>query len=180
MKTLQDYLNLIPPPNRIQPKYMAWLSACLKPVVDTQNFIHEIIRAFDVETAQGKQLDIIGEILNCSRILNFQPTASFNAIDAIPIVVNYDTPNTDLIIYQESGKSVFLVGIELVNDIAFDFTIKSGTTTLVTYEFNDASGLVQTLCPNNPSVICNTNPSDALVFNSSTSLPPFQVYVVAA
>lgn len=178
MKTLQDYLNLIPPPNRIQPKFMTWLSACLKPVVDTQNFVDEIIRAFDVETAQGKQLDIIGEILNRSRILNFQPTISFNAIDAIPIVVNYDTPNTDLTIYQESGKSVYLVGINLTSDTACDVTFKSGSTTLITYEFPAFGGRVETFNADNPAIVMNTETSEPLVINSTGALPEFTVYVV--
>lgn len=74
-QTLDEYLDfLIPPPNSIQPKFVAWVSALLQVLLDTQDVLQEVIEAFHVDTAVGKQLDIVGQILGRSRRINFQPS----------------------------------------------------------------------------------------------------------
>lgn len=72
--SVDDYLAaLIPSPNNLAPNFMAWMAASLQPSVDTQTLFNDLTLAFDVRLAVGTQLDRLGEILNLSRRLNFQP-----------------------------------------------------------------------------------------------------------
>lgn len=68
------YINLIPPPNRIAPKFMLWYLANIQIYLDYLNFTSVFIQAFFIQQAVGKQLDIIGTILGVSRIVTFVPT----------------------------------------------------------------------------------------------------------
>lgn len=72
--TVQDYLDLIPPPNSLQPKFTAWTAALLKPFMDLFLIIEPINQAFVISQAQGPQLDILGQILNVKRNVSFQPS----------------------------------------------------------------------------------------------------------
>lgn len=109
--------------------------------------------------------------------LNFTLPAGFIPAQAVPILVNYDTPNNDLSISQISGKIVYLIGLELVSNDAYDLTVKSGTTVLTTLRFGGNSGISMPLNPNSPQILANTEIGAALIFNSTTPLPPFIVYV---
>lgn len=71
---LQSYLDLIPPPNITKPNFMSWLAANLSPYIDIQNCVNQIIDAFDLDEAEGNQLDILGVILGQSRTVDFEPT----------------------------------------------------------------------------------------------------------
>ncbi len=76
----QEYLDLIPMPNAIQPKFMAWVEANLQPYLDTQAVLNSFTDAFDITKAVGKQLDILGEILGVSRLVNFKPGGGISAL----------------------------------------------------------------------------------------------------
>lgn len=78
--TLQDYLNLIPPPNSIQPNFMAWLEANAVKGVQIQDLYATFNAEFNLDTAVGDQLDILGQILGLSRTVNFQPQGGFNPV----------------------------------------------------------------------------------------------------
>jgi hypothetical protein len=71
--SVQTYLNLIPSPNNQQPKFTAWAQAATQIFVDQQVCVNELINAFNINTAIGAQLDIIGELVGVSRQLNFIP-----------------------------------------------------------------------------------------------------------
>ena len=68
------YLNLITSEHATKPKYMAWVKVLLRPFVDIINLNDNIKRAFDLDTAVGIQLDILGKILVQDREVSFQPT----------------------------------------------------------------------------------------------------------
>jgi hypothetical protein len=75
MPTLQEYLDfLIPAPNRIQPKFIAWVSANLQLLLDAQDLMEAVITAFHIDDAVGQQLNILGEILGRPRRVNFAPS----------------------------------------------------------------------------------------------------------
>ena len=76
MSTLEDsfYLNLITSEHATKPKYMAWVKVLLTPFVDAINLNEDIKKAFDLNTAVGVQLDILGKLLVQPRQMNFQPT----------------------------------------------------------------------------------------------------------
>lgn len=67
MKTVDDYLELVTMFHRQRPKYMATLAATLQPIVDAYNFIESIPSYFDLDTAIGVQLDVVGQWINLAR-----------------------------------------------------------------------------------------------------------------
>lgn len=77
--SLDQYLGLIPDPNSTQPKYMDWVGVNLQPFVDDQTVLDSFTDAFDLNQAVGVQLDKIGELLQLSRRLKFQPGGGLNA-----------------------------------------------------------------------------------------------------
>jgi hypothetical protein len=77
---LSDFLSLIPPPNRTQPKFMGWMAVNLQTYIDVADVLNTLLTAFDINSANGIQLDIIGEILNLSRRVNFEPSDSSSPI----------------------------------------------------------------------------------------------------
>lgn len=177
--TLDDYLDLIPPPNNMQPNMMALTAGIAQLYLDQQACAQQITTSFDIETAVGKQLDVLGDILGLSRILNFQPGGAFAGRQAIPILINYDTPNTDLTIDQVNGRMIYLLGIGLISASAFNLTFKSNATVLRTYQIGAYSGFRRPLQTIDPDIIVSTEePGEALIMRCNVALPPFLVYVI--
>lgn len=92
-----DYLKkYISPEHRDKPKFTAWLSAALQIIVDMQNFLSTLYTYFDLDTAIGNQLDILGEYLGCTRMLPFQPALSVspvkNLLHLVPGSVEIEQP----------------------------------------------------------------------------------------
>lgn len=71
--TFNDYLDLIPGPNRIASNFMAWVQANTQPNIDTAAALRSMVNAFHIDFAVGKQLDRLGELLGVKRLLNFDP-----------------------------------------------------------------------------------------------------------
>lgn len=69
MAQLTDYLDLIPPANSDKPNFLAFLSAMVQPFVDEINVLEGVPLKFDLDVAQGMQLDVVGEWVGLSRIL---------------------------------------------------------------------------------------------------------------
>lgn len=69
MQTVDRYLSLVPSFNRNKPKFTQTLQDTLQPFVDAQNFIASIPGHFDVDSAVGVQLDIVGEWVGAKRRL---------------------------------------------------------------------------------------------------------------
>ena len=78
--TLEDYLGLFPGNTREKSRFMAVASAVLQQVVDLQAVVGEVNAAFAPESAQGAQLDALGESLGLSRL---DTTAGATATDEV-------------------------------------------------------------------------------------------------
>lgn len=74
------YLNLIPSEYRLKPNFIQWLNKAITLYQDDNAAVLDIIKAFDLDSATGTQLDIIGIILGRSRQLYFHPPDNFSAI----------------------------------------------------------------------------------------------------
>ena len=66
--TLEDYLSLFPGSTREKSRFMAVASTLLQQVIDLQATVEELNAAFSPATAQGTQLDALGESLGLSRL----------------------------------------------------------------------------------------------------------------
>ena len=78
--TLEDYLSLFPGSTREKSRFMAVASAVLQQVVDLQAVVGELNAAFSPDSAQGAQLDVLGESLGLSRL---DTTAGAAATDEV-------------------------------------------------------------------------------------------------
>ena len=65
---LDDYLSLFPGSTREKARFMSLAGAVLQQVIDLQATVGELNAAFAPESAQGAQLDALGESLGLSRL----------------------------------------------------------------------------------------------------------------
>lgn len=77
---LAEYTELITSQHKAQPNFKAVVEMLTQYAVDTQDFILAVGSNFDVDTAEGVQLDIIGLRVGVSRVLNFQPTGDISSV----------------------------------------------------------------------------------------------------
>ena len=68
------YLALVPSQLRGRPKFMAWLAAALEPLNDLNQCLATFNYSFDLDSAVGAQLDILGQLIGQSRTVGFQPS----------------------------------------------------------------------------------------------------------
>ena len=71
---INRYLNLVTSEHQNKHKLTAWLSAVLTAVDGVTALTNDFISYFDIGSAVGKQLDILGEIIGVKRVVTFQPT----------------------------------------------------------------------------------------------------------
>lgn len=67
------YLRRITSEHRVRPKYMATNRAYLDKLQDVYDFYCQVLLGFDLDSATGKQLDVLGNIVGISRVLDFEP-----------------------------------------------------------------------------------------------------------
>ncbi len=65
---LDDYLSLFPGSTREKARFMSLARAVLQQVMDLQAVVGELNAAFSPDSAQGTQLDALGESLGLSRL----------------------------------------------------------------------------------------------------------------
>lgn len=81
MTTLADYLALIPPHNSAKPNFIASVSAALAPLADASAALAGLQAGFDLDTAVGAQLDVVGEWVGLSRVLTTPVTGVYFEFD---------------------------------------------------------------------------------------------------
>lgn len=69
MFDLDHYLSLVPSFNATKPKFTATLAAILQPFADAQVFLDDLPSQFDLDTAIGAQLDVVGQWIGQSRYI---------------------------------------------------------------------------------------------------------------
>jgi len=68
------YLSLVAPQYQNSPRMLAWLTALLTPIDDLFQAAVNLEVAFDIDWAEGVQLDVLGQIVGASRTVDFQPS----------------------------------------------------------------------------------------------------------
>ena len=76
-----EYLKLVTSQHYDKPKFIAWLTANLEILDDADDIIKSIDTAFDIDSAVGNQLDVLGQLLGVSRYLTFQPSVDSPTLD---------------------------------------------------------------------------------------------------
>lgn len=67
--SISDYLDLITSEHAMRPKFMAYCEALLKPIDSVAQVLGYMDGLFDINTATGDQLDMLGQILSVPRSL---------------------------------------------------------------------------------------------------------------
>lgn len=80
MTLMDSYKNLITSQHRDKPKYMATVEAILKHSEDIFSLAVFFDDNFDLDLTVGKQEDILGNIVEESRILDFEPANNLSPI----------------------------------------------------------------------------------------------------
>lgn len=73
MPNIDRYLSLITSQHQNKPKFKAWLSAPLAMLESCSEVAENLYTHFDLDTATGKQLDIMGQVVGVGRRVDFQP-----------------------------------------------------------------------------------------------------------
>jgi Protein of unknown function (DUF2612) len=87
---LDEYINLITSEHISRPKYLAMISAGLLPIVKLQEILSALPLSFDVDYAIGKQLDVVGEWVGRSRIVEIPLTGVYFSFDDT-IITGWDS-----------------------------------------------------------------------------------------
>lgn len=77
---LEAWLALIPPENNQKPNFMAMLTAVLQPFADSIGVANSLTGLFDLTTAVGSQLDIVGQWIGITRNIPVPNTNTFIAL----------------------------------------------------------------------------------------------------
>ena len=64
---IQRYLDGIESQHQSKPKFMAMLKAILEKIDDARQLLLDVYAAFDIDSAIGKQQDILGELIGADR-----------------------------------------------------------------------------------------------------------------
>jgi len=78
MADTKRYLNLITSQHQNKPKFIAWLEANLNTLDNGATLAGSLDTYFDLDTAVGAQLDILGDIVGVKRTVDFQPTSYYS------------------------------------------------------------------------------------------------------
>jgi hypothetical protein len=106
---------------------------------------------------------------------------SFRGYSPVPVLINYTDPNTDLLISTPpAGQRVYLVGLQGVNAAASNPRWKSADTELLQYQLSANSGMVESFSPNDPKIICNTEPDEGLYLYCDVELAKFLAFIIEA
>lgn len=73
---MDKYLSMITSEHQLKPKFAAWLGTATGMLENVQSLLADWNSHFDIDTASGAQLDIIGAILGVPRTLSFQPRST--------------------------------------------------------------------------------------------------------
>jgi|WetSurMetagenome_2_1015567.scaffolds.fasta_scaffold00191_18 hypothetical protein len=68
-----------------KPKFMATLAAVLQPLADMRDLVMSLPAAFDLDTAVGAQLDIVGQWVGVTRSLAIPITGVYFAFDTVGV-----------------------------------------------------------------------------------------------
>jgi predicted methyltransferase len=141
-QTTKYYTGLVTSEYAASPKMLAWLAASIQPFQDLQVCLNSFVEAFNLDSAVGAQLDIIGEIVGQTRTVAFQPSGVVSPIlddDTYRLLLksciaqNHWDGTIDGLI--DIWKALFPGGIIIVNDhqnMTVDIYVAGSFTSILT------------------------------------------------
>lgn len=81
VEPIDKYLDLIPAYNAVQPNFIAMLRSTFQPLIDMQQFLTNMPRAFDLDFAIGTQLDQVGIWIGRDRFVSAPITGVYFSWD---------------------------------------------------------------------------------------------------
>lgn len=130
---IQQYLNLVAQQNATQEKFIATLTALLQPVADIRETIGGMVDDFNVDFAIGSQLDVVGEWVGRSRVLETSIEGVYFSFDTENVGFDqgvwlgpFDSP-TGITILPDDQYRLLLYARIAIN--AWDGTIPGAVTT---------------------------------------------------
>lgn len=133
------YEELVPSFHRGQPKLMEYLRLILNQSADMEALLAAFGDAFDLDTAVGVQLDVIGEWVQASRILPFAPVSSVRRLsdDDYRLLIRaaiarnaWDGTNESLAGIFASVFPAFGITLEDKQDMSINVVIRGSFTEL--------------------------------------------------
>ena len=105
MLSLDFYLSLFPASSREKSRFLALASAVLSQAADLLSLIQtDFLSAFDLNSASGVQLDVLGALLNVPRPMPSTPDADYRILLRARAAVNHwDGTNGSLPAVLESA-----------------------------------------------------------------------------
>lgn len=125
MTDIQQYIDLIPSQNQDKPKFLALLTRLLSPLVDGQNIALDIVNKYDLDQAQGKQLDTVGEWVGQSRELRDNIEFRFFGFDDTPNSLPFGEENSPSIGARFREQSEPFQNTTTLQDPEYLFAIKA-------------------------------------------------------
>lgn len=86
-----DYLKLFTSEYQNSSNLLNWANTLMAPLDDVVTVANDFLEEFDLETAIGDQLDIIGEIVGAERTLPFEPTATGSPAEPVSPILDDET-----------------------------------------------------------------------------------------
>ena len=84
MASINDYINLITSEHADRPNFVATVALRCQPYVDLINFYQSVTSAYDLDTAIGAQLDVVGQWVGISRYLPVPLVGVYFTLDTGP------------------------------------------------------------------------------------------------
>ena len=124
------YLSLLTSEYQSAPNLYAFLATLTQPATDLIACMLQMYQAFDLSTAEGAQLDVIGQIEGASRTLPFQPsTGGVNAVLTAGVVGGGSrTALVSNTINMVVGNSVFVGGLGITRESVAITAINPGVS----------------------------------------------------
>lgn len=82
MAQVSDYTGLVTSEHSDKPKFMAMIAAVAQCFVNQQDVLESVIEAFDLDEAEGVQLDTLGEWIGISRNISTPISGVYFSLDA--------------------------------------------------------------------------------------------------
>lgn len=121
----RDYLALVPSANNQAPKFTAMVKAVSDAWAGVYDLLVDLPQVFDVDTAEGVQLDIIGRWVGQSRLISGVLLLQFFGFDDNPAALNFGEEGNAAIGGRFYGEGEPIAGTTLLADPEYRTLIKA-------------------------------------------------------